>query len=79
MAHGERMVQGVKAVIVRPVGVLSTIGGFVFAAMGKIPHDGEELQRHNAKITILEAEDRKINRLRIELLAEHSESYAVGR
>ena len=49
-----------------------TIGGFVFSAMGKIPHDGEELQRHNAKITILEAEDRKINRLRIELLAEHS-------
>ncbi len=51
-----------------------TIGGFVFSAMGKIPHDGEELVHDNAKITIVEAGERKIKRLRIELLAEHSES-----
>ncbi len=45
-----------------------TIGGFVFSAMGKIPHNGEQLTHGGARITILEAEDRKINRLRIELL-----------
>jgi CBS domain containing-hemolysin-like protein len=50
-----------------------TIGGFVFSAMGKIPHSGEHLVHDSARITILEAEDRKINRLRIELLHQESE------
>ncbi len=50
-----------------------TIGGFVFSAMGKIPHNGEQLVHDSARITILEAEDRKINRLRIELLHQESE------
>jgi len=50
-----------------------TIGGFVFSAMGKIPHNGEQLVYDTARITILEAEDRKINRLRIELIHQESE------
>jgi CBS domain containing-hemolysin-like protein len=50
-----------------------TIGGFVFSAMGKIPHNGEQLVYDTARITVLEAEDRKINRLRIELIRQESE------
>ncbi len=50
-----------------------TIGGFVFSAMGKIPRNGEQLVYDSARITILEAEDRKINRLRIELIHQESE------
>ena len=50
-----------------------TIGGFVFASMGKIPRNGEQLVYDSARITILEAEDRKINRLRIELIHQEPE------
>ena len=41
--------------------------------MGKIPHNGEQLVHDSARITILEAEDRKIIRLRIELIHQESE------
>lgn len=42
-----------------------TIGGFVFATLGKIPTVGEQFQHENISIEILAAEARKINRLRI--------------
>jgi len=45
-----------------------TIGGFVFSTLGRIPPSGEELMHENLKITILEAEDRRIIRLRLEVL-----------
>ncbi len=50
-----------------------TIGGFVFAKMGKIPRSGEQLVHQNARLTILAAEDRRINRLRIELIPPTAE------
>ncbi len=46
-----------------------TIGGFVFSTLGKIPATGEELMHDDVKITILEAEERRIHRLRIEIKA----------
>ncbi len=42
-----------------------TVGGFVLAELGKIPAPGEELERDNVQIRILDADDRKINRLQV--------------
>lgn len=44
-----------------------TIGGFVFSAMGRIPVAGEEFEHENVKFKILDAEDRKVNRVRVEV------------
>ena len=42
-----------------------TIGGFVFATLGKIPTAGEEFRHENIHFHVIAAEARKINRLRI--------------
>ncbi len=42
-----------------------TIGGFVFATLGKIPATGEEFEQDNIRVKIVAAEDRRIKRLRI--------------
>lgn len=46
-------------------GDYDTIGGFVFARLGRIPQAGEEFSHENIHFRILAAEPRKINRLRI--------------
>ncbi|MCX5648862.1 MAG: hemolysin family protein [Planctomycetota bacterium] len=43
-----------------------TIGGFVLSRLGYIPKAGEVLEHQGLRITVLEAEDRRITRLRIE-------------
>lgn len=50
-----------------------TIGGFVFAVLGKIPTAGEQLTYDSVKITILDAEDRRIKRLRLEVVDPSTE------
>lgn len=47
-----------------------TVGGFLFSEMGKIPAAGEEWRYHNLCLRVLDAEPRKINRLRIEVLPD---------
>ena len=47
-----------------------TVGGFLFSEMGKIPEAGEQLRYENVRFSVLDAEERKINRLRIEFLAD---------
>jgi CBS domain containing-hemolysin-like protein len=47
-----------------------TIGGFVFSTLGKIPEQGEELEYENIRLRVIDAEERKINRLRIEVLPD---------
>jgi CBS domain containing-hemolysin-like protein len=47
-----------------------TIGGFVFATLGKIPAVGEEFSHENIRFQITAAETRKINRLRIHVNRE---------
>lgn len=47
-----------------------TVGGFVFASMGKIPAAGESLTHENVRIEVLDAEARKIRRLKIHVLRE---------
>jgi putative hemolysin len=47
-----------------------TVGGFVFAKLGKIPRTGEEFSHNNLQIRVLDAEERKINRLRVHVNRE---------
>ena len=54
-------------------GDYDTIGGFVFSTLGKIPAEGEEFTHENVRFTVMDAEPRKINRLRIHVL-RHQES-----
>ncbi len=42
-----------------------TVGGFVLSEMGKIPSVGDELVCENVQIEILDADDRRINRVRV--------------
>jgi putative hemolysin len=51
-----------------------TIGGFVFATLGKIPTVGEEFQHENVHVKIVSAEARKINRVRIHVHRETQKS-----
>ncbi len=52
-----------------------TIGGFVFSTLGRIPDVGDEFEFANTRITIVDAEKTKINRVRIEInVAAYSES-----
>jgi len=46
-----------------------TIGGFVLARLGYIPKQGETLEHEGVRITVLEAEERRLLKLRIELPA----------
>lgn len=46
-------------------GDYETIGGFVFTSLGKIPVTGESVDHDNIRINVLDAEPRKINRLRV--------------
>ncbi len=47
-------------------GEFDTIGGFVFSQLGRIPSEGEVLNWDGLTLTVLAADARKINRLRIE-------------
>lgn len=47
-----------------------TIGGYVFATLGKIPATGEEFKSGQVRIQIIDAEPRRIKRLRIQALRE---------
>ncbi len=47
-----------------------TIAGFLFSSLGRIPKSGETFQYKNLLFTIIEAEKRKINRVRLEILPE---------
>lgn len=51
-----------------------TIGGYVFAQLGKIPEIGEELRNGQVRIEVIDAETRRIKRLRIHVLREPTES-----
>lgn len=42
-----------------------TIGGFVFARLGKIPEVGDQCEHENIAIKVVDAEPRRINRLRL--------------
>ncbi len=45
-----------------------TVAGFVFSELGFIPAAGETLESHGVRLTVLAADERKITRLRVEVL-----------
>ncbi len=51
-----------------------TIGGFVFSTLGKIPAAGEQLTWGNVCLKVIAAEEKKINRLRLEVVGEAEDS-----
>ena len=47
-----------------------TVGGFLAAQLGRIPAQGETHRWHNVDLTVLDATDRKVRRLRVAILPE---------
>lgn len=45
-----------------------TVGGFVFSHMGKIPAKGEAFQHGSVQVTVVDADPRKVKRVRIQSL-----------
>lgn len=45
-----------------------TLNGFLLAEFGRIPHQGESYQWHNVRLTVLEADERQLRRVRLEQL-----------
>lgn len=52
-------------------GEFDTIGGFVFSQLGRVPSVGEAITWKQLKFTVLTADRRKINRLRIDVQPEN--------
>lgn len=51
-------------------GTYETIGGFLFSAMGRVPARGDQFTHANIRFTVLDAEPRRVNRVRLDLLHE---------
>ncbi len=50
-----------------------TIGGFIFSTLGRIPRTGEHFDHENLHIEIVDAEERRINRVRIRVDRQEQE------
>ena len=50
-----------------------TVGGFVFSTLGRIPKTGESFEHGNLRFEIIDAEERRINRLRITIRQEQQQ------
>ncbi len=48
------------------LGRYDTIGGFLFSLVGRVPVEGETIDWHDHRFTVLAADQRKVTRLRIE-------------
>ena len=55
-----------------------TLGGFVFAQLGHIPHQGESFEFETLKFTVLEAERTKVKRVKVEKLEVSPSTPANG-
>lgn len=58
-------------------GDYETIGGFVFSLLGRIPDVGECCATEGIHIEVLEAEARRVKRLRLKILADDKESKRI--
>ncbi|HVS70312.1 MAG TPA: hemolysin family protein [Phycisphaerae bacterium] len=54
-----------------------TIGGYVIATLGTIPPRGEQLAAEGVTITVIDAEPRRVKKLRLELPAAEAKEAAV--
>ena len=53
--------------IARPEGEFETVGGFVMDVAGKIPAPGEQFTFRNFTLTVLEADEQGVERIRIDV------------
>src|SRR5690606_16245252 len=53
-----------------------TVAGLIYAELGYIPAAGETLEAHGAQFTVLEADERRISRLKVELIRTRTEPAA---
>lgn len=55
-----------------PEGDYDTIGGYIISVLGFLPQDGEmnEVQFQNVKFTVLNVEERRIGKVKVEILPE---------
>jgi len=51
-----------------------TIGGFVVATLGKVPQQGETFKSNGIIVTVLEADDRRVHRVKLVPLSEEGNS-----
>ena len=51
-----------------------TLNGFLTEVFDGFPQEGEEIELSGCKFTILDASDRKINRVRLEKISDSAES-----
>jgi putative hemolysin len=56
-----------------------TIGGWVFATIGRIPAAGEQVQADGVEATILEVERTHINKIRLRALDEYADDSSNGK
>jgi CBS domain containing-hemolysin-like protein len=54
----------------RPEGEFETVGGFIFAVLGRVPRRGESFVHGDLAVEVLEADRRRIQRARIRRLRE---------
>lgn len=47
-----------------------TLGGFIFAHLGRVPRQGETVEVGNSRLTVTDVGERRINRITVELLEE---------
>ena len=47
---------------------VDTVGGLVFSLLGYMPKKGQVIEHEQLRFTVLDAEERKVNRLKVELL-----------
>lgn len=55
-----------------------TVGGFVFSTLGRIPTAGEEIDYRNVRLRVLEAEERRINRIEVHVNRQYEAAEATG-
>jgi CBS domain containing-hemolysin-like protein len=55
-----------------------TLGGFVFSTLGRIPKVGERCDHENIQISVIDAEPRRVNRLRVVVPPSPSPAGANG-
>jgi len=51
-------------------GDYDTVGGFVFSSLGHIPSAGEIVEYGNVRVTVMDVERTKINKLRVQIIEE---------
>ena len=56
-------------------GEYETVGGFIFEQLARVPRKGESFQYENCQVTVLEATERAVTRVRIKVIQTHGRKH----